>query len=67
MGSAKDDDEHKQYQPKDAVDATLKGTMITGAAGVVSSAIQNSLAKQNVGPWGVVTRTGGTIAIFGKS
>lgn len=53
------------YQPKDAVGAAIKGTMITGAAGTFVSAVQNSLVKTNVGAWGIFTRTGGTIAIFG--
>lgn len=45
---------------------TLKAASITGGAGLVTSAIQNSLAKQNIGAWGVFTRTGGGIAIFGE-
>ncbi|KAI9797873.1 MAG: hypothetical protein M1833_005073 [Piccolia ochrophora] len=52
------------YQPKDAVGASLKGTMITGAAGLFISAIQNSLTKQNVSAMSVFSRTGGTIAVF---
>lgn len=40
--------------------------MITGAAGTMVSAIQNTLTKQNVNAWGVITRTGGTIAVFGQ-
>jgi hypothetical protein len=54
-----------QYEPKDAVDVAIKGTMITGTAGLFVSAIQNTLTKQRVGAWGVFTRTGGTISVFG--
>jgi hypothetical protein len=54
-----------QYHPKDAVKAAINGTMITGAAGGLVSAIQNTLTKRNVSAWGVFTRTGGTIAVFG--
>jgi hypothetical protein len=55
----------EQYHPKDAVKAAINGTMITGAAGGLVSAIQNTLTKRNVGSWGVFTRSGGTIAVFG--
>jgi len=57
----------EQYHPKDAVKAAINGTMITGAAGGLVSAIQNTLTKRNVSPWGVFTKTGGTIAVFGRS
>lgn len=53
------------YHPKDAVTATIHTTLLTGGAGLFASAVQNTLAKQNVGPWGIFTRTGGTIAVFG--
>jgi hypothetical protein len=59
--------EDHQYHPKDAVKAAINGTMITGAAGALVSAIQNTLTKRNVSAWGVFTRTGGTIAVFGAS
>lgn len=39
--------------------------MIVGGAGLFLSAVQNSLTRQNVTGWGVITRTGGTIAAFG--
>ena len=53
------------YHPKDAIGIALKSTAIMGAAGAMVSGIQNTLTKQNVGPMGVFTRTGGTIAVFG--
>ncbi|KAL8674919.1 MAG: hypothetical protein Q9168_000723 [Polycauliona sp. 1 TL-2023] len=53
------------YQPKDAISATVRSTMIVGGAGLFLSAVQNSLTRQNVTGWGVITRTGGTIATFG--
>lgn len=53
------------YHPKDAVGSAVKATGITGGAGLFISAIQNTLSKQNVGAFGVFTRTGGTIAVFG--
>ncbi len=53
------------YQPKDAVGLAVESTLITGAAGLAVSAIKNTLTKQNVSGWGVFTRTGGAIAVFG--
>lgn len=57
--------EEKVYHPKDAISASLNTTMLTGGIGLFASAVQNTLAKQNIGPWGVFTRTGSTIGIFG--
>ena len=59
--------EEPAYQPKDAVTAAIRSTMITGGAGTLLSAVQNTLTKQNVTAWGIFTRTGGTIAVFGAS
>lgn len=55
------------YQPKDAIGATIKATMITTGAGAFISTIQNTLTKQNVGAMGIFSRTGSTIAVFGES
>ena len=41
--------------------------MIVGGAGLFLSAVQNTLTRQNVTGWGVFTRTGGTIGMFGIS
>ncbi|KAL9610483.1 MAG: hypothetical protein Q9167_004823 [Letrouitia subvulpina] len=63
-------DEEARYQPKDAINATIKGTTILGFAGLLISAAQNTLARRNVTGWGVFTRSGGTIvgaAAFGGS
>lgn len=54
-------DEKARYQPKDAINATIKGTAILGFAGLLISAAQNTLARRNVTGWGVFTRSGGTI------
>lgn len=54
-----------QYQPKDALAAAAQGTLVMGSAGALLSAVQNSLAKQNIGAMGFITRTGGTIGLFG--
>lgn len=55
------------YHPKDAVSGTLKTSMYTGAVGLFASAVQNTLLKQNVGPWGVFVRSGNTIGIMSTS
>lgn len=55
------------YHPKDSVSGALKVSMYTGAVGLFASAVQNTLQKQNVGPWGVFVRTGSTIGIMSKS
>ncbi|KAI2627679.1 NADH-ubiquinone oxidoreductase 213 kDa subunit [Hypoxylon sp. NC1633] len=52
------------FHQRDALKSGATGFMVGGAAGLIASAIQNSLAKTNVGPWGVFTRTGGTVAMF---
>ena len=57
--------EQAAYQPQDAIAATIKSTLITGGAGTMLSAVQNTLTKQNVTAWGVFTRTGSTIAVYG--
>jgi len=56
--------EKAAYQPKDAVGPAIQTTLITGGAGALVSAIQNTLTKQNVSAWGIFTRTGGTIGVF---
>ncbi|EMF08676.1 NADH-ubiquinone oxidoreductase 213 kDa subunit [Sphaerulina musiva SO2202] len=56
--------EEDSYHPRDAVGSTIKATLTTGTGGAFVSAIQNTLTKQNVGAWGVFTRTGGTVATF---
>lgn len=59
------DHTEEAYQPKDAIGSTLKATLVTGTGGLFVSAVQNTLTKQNVGVWGVFTKTGGTVATFG--
>lgn len=53
------------YHPKDAVGGAIKATLVTATGGAFVSAVQNTLTKQNVGAWGVFTRSGGTIGTFG--
>ena len=57
----------KPFERKDAIGQGVKGTLIVGGVGAMLSAVQNSLAKENVGAFGVITRTGGTVAMFGMN
>ncbi|KAF1987603.1 mitochondrial import inner membrane translocase subunit Tim17 family protein [Aulographum hederae CBS 113979] len=56
--------EETVYHPKDAIGVTGQAVLVTGTAGLFLSAVQNALAKQNVGAMGVFTRTGGTAAVY---
>lgn len=60
-------EEDHSYHPQDAVSAAMKATALTGGVGLFASAVQNTLTKQNVGPFGVFMRTGGTIGVLGKT
>lgn len=59
--------EEHVYHPKDTVSGALKTSMYTGTVGLFASAVQNTLLKQNVGPWGVFVRSGSTIGIMSMS
>ena len=61
------EEEAPMYKPKDALGDMFSVTMIMGGAGLSLSAIQNALARQNIGAWGVFTRTGGSIGLFGAT
>ncbi|KAI5855245.1 hypothetical protein BZA05DRAFT_334115 [Tricharina praecox] len=54
----------KGFERRDAIGQGVKGSLIMGGIGSILSGVQNSLAKQNIGAMGVITRTGGTVAIF---
>lgn len=52
------------FHPKNSVKSGTHGALVGGCAGFAASAVQNSLARTNVGAWGVFTRSGSTIATF---
>ena len=64
---AQSEEDAPVYKPKDAISDGWSTTMIMGGAGLTLSAIQNTLTRQNVGAWGIFTRTGGTIGLFGAT
>jgi hypothetical protein len=61
MGSSSQ--EHA-YHAQDTIGRTIKTVGLTGSVGLFASAVQNTLARQNVGPWGIFVRSGGTIGVF---
>ncbi|OTB01976.1 hypothetical protein M426DRAFT_265272 [Hypoxylon sp. CI-4A] len=56
--------EEHHFHQHDSLKSGIKGALLGGGAGLITSAIQNSLAKRNVGAWGVFSRTGGTVGTF---
>lgn len=57
--------EDHSYHPKDALSSSIKATALTGSVGLFASAVQNTLVRRNVGPFGVFTRSGATIGVLG--
>jgi hypothetical protein len=57
-------DEEHPFKPKDAIGEGLRGALTVGVVGSVFAGIQASLTKQNIGPFGAVTKYGRTIGIF---
>ena len=64
--ASEDETVEEVYHPKDAVGLAIEATLILGAVGLTVSAVQNTLTKQNVSGWGVFTRSGGIIGLFGS-
>jgi hypothetical protein len=58
-------DEEPTYKAQDAVQAAIRTTLITGSAGLLFAAVQNTLTRRNIGALGIFTRFGGTIGLFG--
>lgn len=58
--------QEKQFHPKKALPGAISATLVAGGAGLTMSAVQNTLAKTNRGAFGVITRTGGTVGVWGE-
>ncbi|KAK6352820.1 hypothetical protein TWF696_004821 [Orbilia brochopaga] len=56
--------DNNEYHPKDAVASTMKAVMYSGTAGLIVSGVQNALARENRGLFGVFTKTGTTFGMF---
>ncbi|KAF2130142.1 hypothetical protein P153DRAFT_366609 [Dothidotthia symphoricarpi CBS 119687] len=57
-------DEHATYHPQDALANTGSTVLQLTAVGAVIAGVQNTLRKQNVGAMGIITRSGGIIALY---
>lgn len=55
------------YHPQDALAKSARAAALTGAAGLFFASVQNTVAKEQIGPFGVFTRFGGTIGLMGTS
>jgi hypothetical protein len=55
------------YVPQDAIQKALDATKLTGGAGLLVAAVQNTLLRENIGAFGVFTRFGSTVALFGMA
>jgi hypothetical protein len=60
-------EEERQYEPKDALAEMTSDALVVGGFGAILSAVQNTLARQNLGAMGFLTRFGGTAATFSMS
>ena len=56
----------RPYLPKDSVTLGLDAAGRSATVGLVVAAVQNTLGKHNHGAMGIVTRSGGVIAMFGE-
>ncbi|KAH9880122.1 hypothetical protein J1614_002148, partial [Plenodomus biglobosus] len=53
------------FHPRDALSNTASTALQTTAVGAIVAGVQNTLRKQNVGAMGILTRSGGLIALYG--
>ena len=61
-----DADEPPVYQPQDALGRSARSAAMTGAAGLFIASVQNTVAKEQLGAFGVFTRFGRTIGLLSK-
>ncbi|CAO2656163.1 Nn.00g049660.m01.CDS01 [Neocucurbitaria sp. VM-36] len=57
-------DQQVSFHPRDTLSNTASTTLQTTAIGAVVAGVQNTLRKQNVGAMGILTRSGGVIALY---
>jgi hypothetical protein len=53
------------FQPRDAISTSFSAARLTGGAGLLVAAVQNTLLRENIGAFGIFTRFGSTVALFG--
>ncbi|KAF1839590.1 NADH-ubiquinone oxidoreductase 213 kDa subunit [Decorospora gaudefroyi] len=56
--------EQPTFRSRDALSNTASTTLQTTAFGAIVAGVQNTLRKQNVGAMGILTRSGGIIALY---
>lgn len=59
-----DVDDGPVYEPHDALGRSARSAAMTGAAGLFIASVQNTVAKEQIGPFGVFTRFGRTIGLL---
>lgn len=57
-------DSDDAYHPQDALGQSARAAAITGAAGLFLASVQNTVAKENIGAFGVFSRFGSTVGLF---
>ena len=53
------------FHPRDTIGNTGSTVLQTADVGAIIAGVQNTLRKQNVGAMGIITRSGGIIALYG--
>lgn len=53
------------YEYQDTLGRSTRSALITGAAGALLAAVQNTVARDQTSAFGVFTRFGGTIGLYG--
>ena len=57
-------EEPPAYQAQDAISSSIQSAVVAGSGGFLMAAVQNTVQRQNVGAFGVMTKFGGTTATF---
>jgi hypothetical protein len=58
--------QQETFQPSDTLSNTFSVALQTTAVGAIIAGVQNTLRKQNVGPFGIITRSGHIIVTYGR-
>jgi hypothetical protein len=61
------DQPEEHFEPRDTLANTGRTALQLTVVGVLLAGVQNTLRKQNVGAMGILTKSGGIIALYGAS
>jgi hypothetical protein len=61
------DQPEDHFEPRDTLANTANTALKLTVVGVIFAGVQNTLRKQNVGAMGILTKSGGIIALYGAS